>query len=60
MRLKIYWKKGILVVVYVYDVTVMRYSFGLGVSSLDHRRREEFPAIFTIIMEVKEKCLTNN
>lgn len=27
----------------------MHYSFGLGVSSLDHRRREEFPAIFTII-----------
>ncbi len=27
----------------------MYYSFGLGVSSLDHRRREEFPAIFTII-----------
>ena len=26
----------------------MRYSFGLGISSLDHRRREEFPAIFTI------------
>ncbi len=26
----------------------MRYSFGLGESSLDHRRREEFPAIFTI------------
>lgn len=26
----------------------MRYSFGLGVSSLNHRRREEFPAIFTI------------
>ena len=26
----------------------MRYSFGLGKSSLDHRRREEFPAIFTI------------
>lgn len=26
----------------------MRYSFGLGRSSLDHRRREEFPAIFTI------------
>ena len=24
----------------------MHYSFGLGVSSLDHRRREEFPAIF--------------
>ena len=24
----------------------MRYSFGLGESSLDHRRREEFPAIF--------------
>ena len=23
----------------------MRYSFGLGESSLDHRRREEFPAI---------------
>ena len=27
----------------------MHYSFGLGVSSLDHRRREEFPAIFTIM-----------
>lgn len=27
----------------------MRYSLGLGRSSLDHRRREEFPAIFTII-----------
>ena len=26
----------------------MRYSFGLGESSLDHRRREEFPANFTI------------
>ncbi len=26
----------------------MRYSFGLGESSLGHRRREEFPAIFTI------------
>ena len=26
----------------------MRYSFGLGESSLNHRRREEFPAIFTI------------
>ena len=28
----------------------MRYSFGLGESSLDHRRREEFPAIFTIMV----------
>ena len=28
----------------------MRYSFGLGESSLDHRRREEFPAIFTIVV----------
>ena len=27
----------------------MHYSFDLGVSSLDHRRREEFPAIFTIM-----------
>ncbi len=26
--------------------TVMHYSSGLGDSSLDHRRREEFPAIF--------------
>ena len=26
----------------------MHYSLGLGVSSLDHRRREEFPAIFYI------------
>ena len=28
----------------------MRYSFGLGESSLDHRRREEFPAIFAIMV----------
>lgn len=28
----------------------MRYSLGLGESSLDHRRREEFPAIFTIMI----------
>lgn len=28
----------------------MHYSFGLGVSSLNHRRREEFPAIFTIMV----------
>ena len=28
----------------------MRYSFGLGESSLDDRRREEFPAIFTIMV----------
>ncbi len=27
----------------------MRYSFGLGESSLDHRRREEFPAIFSML-----------
>ena len=27
----------------------MRYSFGLGESSLDHRRREEVPAIFTLV-----------
>ena len=48
--LKFYWKKGILMVLYVYDIAVMRYSFGLGESSLDHRRREEFPAIFTIVV----------
>ena len=29
----------------------MHYSFGLGENSLDHRRREEFPAIFVTIME---------
>lgn len=28
----------------------MHYSFGLGESSLDHRRREEFPAIFTMLV----------
>lgn len=28
--------------------TVTSYSFGLGESSLDHRRREEFPAISNI------------
>ena len=32
----------------------MRYSFGLGESSLDHRRREEFPAIFTIVKVLEE------
>jgi len=38
----------------------MRYSFGLGESSLDHRRREEFPAIFTtrIILEELMKELS--
>ena len=48
--LKFYWKKGILVVLCAKDITVMHYSFGLGESSLDHRRREEFPAIFTIMV----------
>ena len=37
----------------------MRYSFGLGESSLDHRRREEFPAIFTIPMLRKLSPATN-
>ena len=41
----------------------MRYSFGLGESSLDHRRREEFPAIFTIMVSfgelMKELTLCN-
>ena len=32
----------------------MHYSFGLGVSSLNHRRREEFPAIFTIMRVLEE------
>ena len=32
----------------------MHYSFGLGESSLDHRRREEFPAIFTIVTVLEE------
>lgn len=33
----------------------MRYNFGLGESSLDHRRREEFPAIFNFRgMRMKE------
>ena len=35
--------------------SVMRYSFGLGESSLDHRRREELPAIFYMgVMLLKE------
>ena len=29
-------------------------QFGLGESSLDHRRREEFPAIFTIVKVLEE------
>lgn len=34
---------------------VMHYNFGLGVNSLDHRRREEFPAIFNFRgMRMKE------
>ena len=34
----------------------MRYNFGLGESSLDHRRREEFPAIFNFRgMRMKER-----
>ena len=49
---KFYWRNGILVILYVYDITVMRYSFGLGESSLDHRRREEFPATFTIVVSL--------
>ena len=35
----------------------MRYSFGLGESSLDHRRREEFPAIFTILKKTFLKAI---
>jgi len=37
-------------VLFVQKITVMCYSFGLGESSLDYRRREEFPAIFTIVV----------
>ncbi len=33
----------------------MRYSFGLGECSLDHHRREGFPAIFTIVDVGEEK-----
>lgn len=36
----------------------MRYSFGLGESSLDHRRREEFPAISNYIREMQMKELS--
>lgn len=36
----------------------MRYSFGLGKSSLDHRRREEFPAISNYIREMQMKELS--
>ena len=38
-------KKGL----HRHNKVVMHYSFGLGESSLDHRRREEFPAISNII-----------
>ena len=31
--------------------TVLHYCFGLGESSLDHRRREGFPAIFNLLLE---------
>ncbi len=32
-------------VCFEYSKTAIRHSFGLGESSLDNRRREEFPAI---------------
>ena len=41
--LKFYWKKGILMVLYVYDIAVMRYSFGLGESSLATVGGKNFP-----------------
>lgn len=36
----------------------MHYNFGLGVSSLDHRRREEFPAISSYTGEIRMKELS--
>ena len=36
----------------------MRYNFGLGESSLDHRRREEFPAISSYKEEIQMKQLS--
>ncbi len=36
----------------------MHYSFGLGGSSLDHRRREEFPAIFTMLNFIANSPIT--
>ena len=36
----------------------MRYNFGLGESSLDHRRREEFPAISSYTGEIHMKELS--
>lgn len=43
---------------YEQNKTVTSYSFGLGKSSLDHRRREEFPAIFYMIGLSKMKELS--
>lgn len=36
------------------------HNYGLGVGSLDHRRREEFPAIFLYIVtgDNEMKCLS--
>lgn len=39
------WSEKYLQTMYGYNKTVTSYSFGLGESSLDHHRREEFPAI---------------
>lgn len=33
----------------------MHYSFGLGESSLGHRRREEFPATFLLLGVLYER-----
>ena len=41
---------GILMLYYGYNNNCNALHFGLGESSLDHRRREEFPAIFTMVV----------
>ena len=43
---KIHVQKDINVIMYVYSNIVMSLQLGLGENSLDHHRREEFPAIF--------------
>ena len=37
---------------------VMRYNSGLGISSLDHRRREKFSAISSYAGEIRMKELS--
>ena len=56
MNLKLLMQKIHGVVNGVVDLEDLEYKFGLGESSLDHRRREEFPVIFCL-GERKNHCI---